>query len=137
MDLLQKKVDTARKAFRTFQEILERPFSKVMRDAAIQRFEYTIEAVWKSLQLFLREKEGIDCYSPKSCFREAGSVGLLSAEETVQALEMIDDRNLTSHTYHEEIAEEIYKKLPIYAGIMKKLLDGMKKYGLEDVRKQQ
>jgi len=50
--------------------------------------------------------------APKSCFREAGSVGLLSEEETVQAFEMIDDRNLTSHTYHEEIAEEIYKKLP-------------------------
>jgi hypothetical protein len=33
MALLQKKVDTARKAFRTFQEILDQPYSKVMRDA--------------------------------------------------------------------------------------------------------
>jgi len=63
MDLLQKKVDTARKAFRTFEEILEQPYSKVMRDAAIQRFEYTVEAVWKSLQRYNSLFEVV-------CFRE-------------------------------------------------------------------
>jgi hypothetical protein len=35
---------------------------------------------------------------------------------------MTDDRNLTSHTYIEAVAEKIYQKLPPYAQLMRKLL---------------
>jgi hypothetical protein len=36
---------------------------------------------------------------------------------------VIDDRNLTSPTYIEEVAEKIYQKLPLYAQVMQKLLN--------------
>ncbi|MGB2867552.1 MAG: nucleotidyltransferase substrate binding protein [Bacteroidota bacterium] len=75
--------------------------------------------------MYLREEEGIECYSPKARLREAKRVGLLTDEETVRGLEMIDDRNLTSHTYHQEVAEKIYKKLPAFFGLMKSLLKGI------------
>lgn len=126
MGLFQKKLADASQAWQTLQDILNVEYSVVIRDAAIQRFEYTTEALWKCLQTYLQEKEGIDCYSPKSCLREAKNVGLLNEQETVMALDMVDDRNMTSHTYHEEIAEKIYKRLPQYANIMQKLLQGMK-----------
>ncbi len=126
MDLLKKKITDAAKAFNTFQEVLHEPYSKISRDAAIQRFEYTVEAVWKCLQLFLREREGLECYSPKACFREAGGAGLLNEDETMKALEMIDDRNLTSHTYQEQLADNIFKRLNAHAKIMGKLLEQMK-----------
>ena len=126
MDLLKKKITDAAKAFHTFQEVLHEPYSKISRDAAIQRFEYTVEAVWKCLQLFLREREGLECYSPKACFREAGGAGLLNEDETMKALEMIDDRNLTSHTYQEQLADNIFKRLNAHAKIMGKLLEQMK-----------
>jgi nucleotidyltransferase substrate binding protein (TIGR01987 family) len=90
-------------------------------------FEYTVESVWKCLQLYLLQREGIECYSPKSCLREAKNAGLLDEGETVRALEMIDDRNLTAHTYHEEIADAIYRKLPAYAALMETLINGMTK----------
>lgn len=125
MDLLKKKIADAAKAFSTFQEVLHEPYSKISRDAAIQRFEYTVEAVWKCLQLFLREREGLECYSPKACFREAGGAGLLNEDETMKALEMIDDRNLTSHTYQEQLADNIFKRLNSHAKIMGKLLEQM------------
>jgi nucleotidyltransferase substrate binding protein (TIGR01987 family) len=125
MELFQKKHADASQAWKTLQDILKVEYSLVVRDAAIQRFEYTTEALWKCLQTYLQEKEGVDCYSPKACLREAKNVGLLNEEETVVALDMVDDRNLTSHTYHEEIAEKIYKRLPQYADIMQKLLHGM------------
>lgn len=35
---------------------------------------------------------------------------------------MTDDRNLTSHTYIEAIAEAIYRKLPSYLIVMRTLL---------------
>ena len=130
MELLKNKITDARKAFETLQEVLNEPYSKIARDAAIQRFEYTVEVMWKCLQLFLREREGIECYSPKTCLREAGSVGLIDEDETIKALEMIDDRNLTSHTYHEELAETIYRRLNTHAKIMGKLLEQMRTYSV-------
>jgi len=123
--LARKKHDDAVRAWKTLRDILEAEKTVVTRDAAIQRFEYTTEAVWKCLQLYLKERDGIECYSPKMCLREAKNVGLLDEQETVLALEMIDDRNMTSHAYHEEVAEKIYVKLPLYAGVMNKLLDAM------------
>jgi nucleotidyltransferase substrate binding protein (TIGR01987 family) len=74
----------------------------------------------------LKDHEGISCASPKSCLREARRVGLLNDDEAVLAMEMIDDRNLASHTYHEEAANKIFLSLPQYADLMKKILERMK-----------
>ena len=126
LGLLKKKHADAARALKTLQKILGEKKTTVNRDAAIQRFEYTTEIVWKCLQLFLKGTEGIECYSPKSCMREARNVGLLNEKETVVALQMVDDRNATSHTYHEEVADRIYAKLPDYARLMEGLLGGMK-----------
>lgn len=126
MALFEKKRNDTEKALKTLKEALESKPSAIARDAAIQRFEYTTEAVWKCLQVYLKEKEGIECYSPKMCMREAKAVGLLTEQETVLSLQMIDDRNMTSHTYHEEVAQKIFARLPEYAMIMEKLLQGMK-----------
>ncbi|MGA9405711.1 MAG: HI0074 family nucleotidyltransferase substrate-binding subunit [Bacteroidota bacterium] len=125
MDLLESKRADAVRALNSMKDIQLSGFSEITRDAAIQRFEYTVEALWKYLQLYLREEEGIDSYSPKSCFREAKNAGLVDEDESVQALEMVDDRNLTSHTYHEDVAQKIYEKLPMYVALMEKLLKRM------------
>jgi nucleotidyltransferase substrate binding protein (TIGR01987 family) len=91
------------------------PFSIIIRDASIQRFEYTFEALWKFIKEYLKVKEGIICNSPKSCFREIFSLSIINEEETVTFLEMTDDRNMTSHTYKEEVAEIIFGKLSKYS----------------------
>jgi len=93
------------------------------RDSTIQRFEFTTEILWKTLKEFLKEKEGIECKSPKGCIREFFSSGYLTPNETSLLLEMIDSRNKTSHTYHEEIAEEIFFSIKGYIPVMKKILD--------------
>ena len=71
---------------------------------------------------FLENREGITCRSPKSCIREFFSVGFLSEEETLKLLQMVDDRNKTSHTYHEEVAEEIFQHVGEYLPLMEKVL---------------
>ena len=48
---------------------MKEPFSMIIRDATIQRFEYTFEALWKFLKEYLKEKEGIVSNSPKACFK--------------------------------------------------------------------
>ncbi|AFV23859.1 nucleotidyltransferase substrate binding protein, HI0074 family [Methanolobus psychrophilus R15] len=69
----------------------------------------------------MKDVEGIVCNSPKSCFREAFRIGIINDEETVRALQMTDDRNMTTHTYHEEVADEIYCNLTGYYSLMYKI----------------
>lgn len=67
-------------------------------------------------------KEGIVCNSPKACFRELFSIGTTNEEETMKLLEMTDDRNMTLHTYKEEVAQIIYGKLREYSTLIENIL---------------
>ncbi len=125
MERLELKHRDALKALNTLKDILREPFSVIVRDAAIQRFEYTFEAFWKFIREYLKEKEGIIANSPKSCFKEVFSIGLASEDETVALQEMTDKRNDTSHTYKENVAQGIYEKLQEYCALMEKILAGL------------
>jgi nucleotidyltransferase substrate binding protein (TIGR01987 family) len=109
------------RALLTFDEILKEQKSVIVRDAAIQRFEYTFEAGWKCLMAYLFTIEGIDCGSPKTCFRQALVTGVFTPEEVETALSMCDDRYLTSHTYLEAVAEKNFGKLSMYLKVLQKL----------------
>ena len=122
MEKLRARLQTCQAALSTLDEAVHLPRGIIVRDASIQRFEYSFEIVWKLLKGYLEQHEGILSSSPKSCFREALQAGLLSAEETELCLTMTDDRNLTSHTYIEAVAEAIYRKLPSYLAVMGTLM---------------
>lgn len=122
MEKLTERFQSCEAALTTLAEAISLPFSVIVRDAAIQRFEYSFEATWKLLKRYLDQQEGVVCNSPKSCFREALRAELLSAEETEVCLTMVDDRNLTAHTYHESLAATIYARLPGYLNAMRALI---------------
>ncbi|MBI4770236.1 MAG: nucleotidyltransferase substrate binding protein, partial [Chloroflexi bacterium] len=126
MEKLSEKLESCRRALATLKEALDLPFSVVVRDACIQRFEYSFESLWKLLKAYLREYEGVPCNSPKACFREALKAGLLTSQQAGTCLRMTDDRNLTSHTYIEAVAETLYRKLPEYLMVMMGLLEGIR-----------
>jgi len=119
VERLKERLAVARRALSTLQELLllAQP-SRVERDAAIQRFEYTCEAIWKAAQRYLLEVEGLSVGSPKGSIRASRDVGLLNDGQTTVGLEMIDDRNLTVHTYNEALAEDIYSHLSQYADLL-------------------
>jgi len=119
MDKYRQRLKTADAALKTLSELAGlRKASIIQRDAAIQRFEYSFEAVWKAARAYLLEVEGIDVASPKKVVRASGEIGHLSEEQVVLGLQMVDDRNLTSHTYHEGLARRIYERLHAYAALM-------------------
>ena len=127
MERLELKVRQFEKALGTLQAVLQAAPSEIARDAAIQRFEYTFELCWKTLSLYLREMHGIDCRSPKSCFREGLAVGLYNAATAEKLLRMTDRRNETVHTYNEELANKIYGEIRnVYRGLMDQLLHSLK-----------
>ena len=98
------------KALQRLKEALAAPKNDIVRDSAIQRFEFTIDMTWKLVKTILEEKHGVVCHSPKECFREAYKQKMLVYYEFW--LELVDMRNETSHTYKEEIAESVYIRLP-------------------------
>ena len=53
MEKLNSKYKDAKRAIETLQDIIKEPFSIIIRDATIQRFEYTFEALWKFLREYL------------------------------------------------------------------------------------
>ncbi len=46
---------------------------------------------------------------------------ILNEKETELALKLVDDRNMTTHTYIEAIAVKIFKNIPEYCKIMRKI----------------
>lgn len=126
MERLKERIEQARAALTTLEELAldERPTS-VVRDAAIQRFEYSFEAVWKTAQRYLLVIEGRVEASPKPVVRASVAAGLLEQADGRMALKMVDDRNLTSHTYNEALAQRIFSALSEYAGILRTWLNAM------------
>ncbi len=122
MEGLTLRLESCRRALCTLDEILRMPADATVCDASIQRFAYSFASPWKLLKAHLDQHDGIVCDSPKRCFREALKVGLLSVQDAETCLTMTDDRNLTSHTYIEAVAEAIYGKLPHFLAVMNKLL---------------
>ena len=93
------------KAHDTFKHGLKIAHSQLERDGVIQRFEYTLELSWKLLRKILKFK-GIEVNSPRDTFRESAAIGLIQDPEVW--FDFLQKRNLTSHTYNQEISDEIY-----------------------------
>ena len=83
----------------------ERPLSKLEEQGLIQAFEFTHELAWNTLKDFLEERGVQNLYGSKDATREAFKTGLIENGEAW--MNMIQSRNLTSHTYEEAIAAAI------------------------------
>lgn len=100
-----------KKAVSTLREALEEPFTVIVRDAVIQRFEYSFELCWKWIRDVLDETHGLNCQSPKGCFRELHTLQIVTEEEAETLLAMTDDRNATSHMYNENMVNKIFGRV--------------------------
>ena len=87
----------------------ERPLSELEQQGLIQGFEYTHELVWNVLKDYLEEQGFVSVLGSKGATREAFKNGLV--EDGEAWMDMIKARNLTSHTYKTEVAEDIVKDI--------------------------
>jgi nucleotidyltransferase substrate binding protein (TIGR01987 family) len=100
------------RALARLHEALDIPESNPLAiDGTIQRFEFVIELLWKTLRQLL-EREGIRTGTPREALARAYQSHWIDDEETW--IHMLDDRNATSHVYREEQARAIYGRIRDY-----------------------
>lgn len=108
LDALQK-LESAMKRFD--EALAEDDTNPLAIDGTIQRFEFVFELMWKTLKRAL-EAEGMICQTARETLKIAYQIGWISPEELW--LQMLDDRNMTSHTYDQPTANQIYANIQTY-----------------------
>ncbi len=78
----------------------------IYKQGLIQSFEFTHELAWKVIQNFAKNQGNTEIRGSKDAIRYAAQTNLI--ENAHQWMEMILDRNKTSHTYNEETASQIF-----------------------------
>lgn len=110
---MDKKLDERKehffKALNRLEEALKKDLSDdVIVDGTIQRFEFTFEQSWKVMKLYLEDQGILDeAVAPRSTIRCAFKYKLISDGDIW--IEMMLDRNRTSHMYDETTALNIVK----------------------------
>ena len=119
-------VDQLEKALKSLEEAAAQPIShsRVEIDGTIQRFEFCIELFWKFLKKKLFYEYGIEINGPKKVMQQAYANKLIHDENIW--IQMLDDRNLTSHTYDQTLADTIYDNIKRYIPFLKQAFQDCK-----------
>jgi nucleotidyltransferase substrate binding protein (TIGR01987 family) len=125
------KIDSTllEKAIASLDEVLALEETAIIRDSAIQRFEYTYELAVKLLRRKLEDMaesaEQIEHMGYRDFMRFAAEKGLIN--DPVIWFDYREKRNATSHTYNEKKALEVYSILHAFAKDAYFLLENIKK----------
>ncbi len=87
----------------------EQVIFELIQEGLIQRFEYTHELAWNVMKDYAEYQGNSSLGGSRDSTREAFKLQLIFDGDLW--MDMIASRNKTSHTYNEEIADEIYRKI--------------------------
>jgi nucleotidyltransferase substrate binding protein (TIGR01987 family) len=105
----QQRLQNFRKAFVQLSNAAElarrRKLTDLEQQGLIQAFEFTHELAWNTLKDFLESRGRTGLFGSKDATREAFAAGLIENGEAW--MEMVENRNATTHTYDEKTADAI------------------------------
>ncbi len=103
------RLENYKKALQTLQSDINLAKSKVLSDiekrGLIQAFEYTYELAWNTIKDFYFYNGITDIQGSRDAFKTAFYKGLISTDTLIKT---IRSRQLTTHTYNEDITQSIY-----------------------------
>ena len=108
---LERAIDALKRSFNVYDTMSDET-SDVMatlRAGAIQNFEVAYEQCWKMMKRWLEINIGsvyVDGVTRRELFRIAAENKLIN--DVSDWMEYHNSRNLTSHTYDEETAEDVF-----------------------------
>ncbi len=107
---IKQRLSDFEKALERLKEVLKEDPAKTSAiiDGTIQRFEFTFELAWK-LGRDVLYYNGIEANNPRSVIKELFKEGFIQEGEAW--IEILDDRNQTSHIYDEAQARKVYEKI--------------------------
>jgi len=104
-DRWKQRFQNFEKAFKKLHQAVDLgEYSELERAGLIQTFEFTFELAWKTLKDIL-EFEGFEVKSPRETIKQAFQTGYIKDGEGW--LDVLAKRNLMSHTYDDEVSEEV------------------------------
>lgn len=110
MEKLKDKLENYNKALARLVEASQEPEPNAyVYDAVVKRFEFVYELAWRLMKALIEYKGGGEPKFPRDVFREAFTGGIITDGEIWLA--MMKDRNLTSHTYDDMHAKEVYTRV--------------------------
>lgn len=112
-------------AFSQLKEGSETAQAELEIDGVIQRFEFTFELFWKALKIILEDK-GVAAKTPRDVLKEAFRLEWLDNEGLF--LNMLEDRNRSSHIYSKKTSREIFERIKnSYVPAISRVLAQLKK----------
>ncbi|MDX8410575.1 MAG: nucleotidyltransferase substrate binding protein [Mariprofundaceae bacterium] len=121
------------RALTSLEEALKNPnvaADDLLRDGCIQRFEYTYELCVKMLKRLLKEMESpehVERLMHRDMIRLGADKGLIAEPQAWFVFR--EKRNITSQTYNEAKAREIFGVIPEFAEHAGDLLNQLQGYG--------
>jgi len=129
-DVLEYSLKKLIDAHKRLEEGIEQARDELDKDGVIQRFEFTFELLWKALKIYL-EHQGILVKTPRDSFVEAFRIALFDDEKIF--LDMMEDRNSTSHIYDKETSKKIFNRIKKnYSSEITKLIEQLKAHNREE-----
>jgi nucleotidyltransferase substrate binding protein (TIGR01987 family) len=119
----QKLANLERAVERLGEALQASPDDPLSIDGTIQRFEFVFELFWKTLRRLLAA-DGIQVGTPRETLKKAFSARWIGDEEIW--LQMLADRNQTSHVYDEQTARQIYGNIRSYQPLLEQALTELK-----------
>ncbi len=102
----EQRFSNYQKALTQLKKFIDKgELSELEEQGLIKAFEYTYELAWNTLRDFLEFSGQTDIYGSRDAIRKAYKLGLI--EDGESWMDMLKSRNITSHTYNEDVAEEI------------------------------
>jgi nucleotidyltransferase substrate binding protein (TIGR01987 family) len=123
-----ERLKTFQNALVRLTEVIEidkqRPLNQFECDSLIKRFEFSYEMAWKLLMSYEKESGIGELLGSKDVIRKAFSMSLIDNGEAW--LEMVEDRNKTSHLYDEEMAADVIDEIihtyhPLFNELLQKM----------------
>ena len=112
MRSVEFKYINLKKAYLRLKEVSDMYDGKndIIRDSLIQRFEFTYELTHKTLKEFMKYL-GVTLENsfPRTIYKKAYVNNLISDDQVW--INLLEDRNCTSHIYNENLADEVAKRL--------------------------
>jgi len=87
----------------------QRPLSDLEKQGLIQAFEFTHELAWNVMKDYFAYQGTSSITGSRDAVRESFNTGIISDGEGW--MEMIRSRNLSSHTYNQQVADEIVERI--------------------------